>query len=131
MLMVIIGQLLTTKEILLTNLILIFWFHARYLNYTKLLDAFEDMGFDVARFKEEEHPFPRSSFFRFKPEGFTLDFLPRVGGGLTFSDCYQRRTVSVIEGTEISVIALDDLIICKKATGRKKDLEDIDFLEEK
>ncbi|MDQ6608277.1 MAG: hypothetical protein M3Y85_00440 [Bacteroidota bacterium] len=108
-----------------------FWFDPRYLNYTKLLDAFGDMGFDVVEFKEEDFPFPKSSFFRFKPQGYTLDFLPRIGGGLTFRDCYQRRIVSVIEETEISIIAIEDLIVCKKATGRKKDLEDIAFLEAK
>lgn len=61
-----------------------FWFHPTYNNYRKLLLAFEDIGFDVARYKDEEHPFPRSSFFRFKPEEYTLDFLLRIGGGLNF-----------------------------------------------
>ena len=108
-----------------------FWFNPHYLNYRKLLNAFEDMGFDLVRFKEEEHPFPKSSFFRFKPEAYTFDFLPKIGGGLSFSDCYSKKAVSVIEGTEVSVIGIDDLLISKKATGRKKDLEDIRFLEEK
>lgn len=104
------------------------WFHPLYLNYQKLLNAFDDMGFDTSRFREELHPFPKSSFFRFKPEGYTLDFLPRLSEGFDFWDCYQRRVVAMVEGIEVSVIGIDDLIACKKATGRKKDLEDAQVL---
>ena len=89
------------------------------------------MGFDVTEFRKEEFPFPKSSFFKFRPDGYTLDFLPKVGGGLLFPDCYQRRIVSVIDEVEIPIIGLDDLLTAKKATGRKKDLVDIAFLESK
>lgn len=106
-----------------------FWFEPLYLNYMRLLDAFDDLGFDTSRFREEAHPFPKSSFFRFKPEGYTLDFLPRLGESFRFRECYQRRSVAAIDETDVSVIGLDDLIAAKKATGRKKDLEDIAFLQ--
>lgn len=108
-----------------------FWFNPTYPNYMRLLDAFEDMGLDITGIREEEYPDVKRSFFQFKPKDYSLDFLPKVGGGLIFRDCYQQRIVSMIEGTEISIIAIEDLIICKKATGRKKDLEDIEFLEAK
>lgn len=52
-----------------------FWFNPRHLNYRKLLDAFESMGLDIGDAREEEHPIPKSSFFRFKPAGYSLDFL--------------------------------------------------------
>lgn len=106
------------------------WFHPLYLNYQKLLNAFDDMGFDTSRFREEAHPFPKSSFFKFKPKDYTLDFLPRLGDGFDFWDSYQRRSVSTVEGVEISVIGLDDLIAAKKSTKRKKDLDDIEKLEQ-
>lgn len=106
-----------------------FWFNPRYLNYQRLLDAFEDMGLDIGDAREEEFPFPKSSFFRFKLPGYSLDFLPKVGGDLKFDECYSRRSVSVIEEIEISVISLEDLILTKKAVGRKKDLEDILVLQ--
>lgn len=105
------------------------WFQPTYLNYMRMLNAFDDLGFDTSRFREEAHPFPKSSFFHFKPEGYTLDFLPRLKEGFVFSESYGRRLLATVEDIEVSVISLDDLINAKKATGRKKDLEDVRILE--
>lgn len=38
------------------------WFHPLYLNYQKLLNAFDDMGFDTSRFRERHMLFPKVPF---------------------------------------------------------------------
>ncbi len=108
-----------------------FWFNPTYPNYPRLLDAFDDMQLDISRFREEEHPNVKRSFFQLKPEGLSIYFLPSVGGNLTFRDCHSKRFLAAIGEIEISIISLDVLLICKKSTGRKKDLADITFLEGK
>ncbi len=48
--------------------------------------------------------------------------------GLTFRDCYDRRRVVVWDGISVPLIALEDLKANKKASGRNKDLADLENL---
>lgn len=48
--------------------------------------------------------------------------------GVSFAECYEARTKDVIEDVEISVIALPHLRKNKKASGRLKDLNDLQNL---
>ena len=48
--------------------------------------------------------------------------------GVIFDDCYRRRVVVEVEGTSIPFIALDDLLLNKKAAGRAKDAADVEGL---
>lgn len=49
--------------------------------------------------------------------------------GLEFEKAYANRIIDTIEGVEVSMISLDDLKINKKASGRYKDLEDLEQLD--
>ena len=51
-----------------------FWYNPTYENYFKLLNALEELGQDVTKFKQEQVPNPKKSFFRYEFEKFTLDF---------------------------------------------------------
>jgi hypothetical protein len=48
--------------------------------------------------------------------------------GVEFQDCYKRREQFGIDDFTIHLISLDDLKINKKASGRHKDLEDLEHL---
>ncbi len=48
--------------------------------------------------------------------------------GLTFSDAYPRRVETSIEGEPVKMISLADLRHNKKASGRNKDLADLENL---
>ncbi len=48
--------------------------------------------------------------------------------GVSFDDCYPHREIAVIDGVEISLISLAHLKINKKASGRLKDLSDLENL---
>jgi hypothetical protein len=43
-----------------------FWYNPTYDNYFKLLNALEELGQDVTRFKDEQTPNPKKSFFRYE-----------------------------------------------------------------
>lgn len=48
--------------------------------------------------------------------------------GVDFADCYARRIVAEIDGIAVPVIDLGDLRKNKKASGRYKDLDDLENL---
>lgn len=49
--------------------------------------------------------------------------------GINIDECYQRRNNVTIDGVEISLISKEDLIKNKKASGRAKDIADVENLE--
>jgi predicted nucleotidyltransferase len=57
-----------------------------------------------------------------------IDILTRISG-VTFEEAYANRNTVSIEGIEVPVISLKDLIANKRASGRTQDLADIERLE--
>ena len=57
-----------------------------------------------------------------------VDILTGVSG-VQFDDAWPRRVALYLEGAVVSVISREDFIRNKRATGRPKDLADIDSLE--
>jgi predicted nucleotidyltransferase len=57
-----------------------------------------------------------------------IDILTRISG-VDFRQAYARRKIVALEDLNIPVIALEDLIANKRATGRTQDLADIERLE--
>ncbi len=52
-----------------------------------------------------------------------------TASGLQFEDAYERSLAVNIEGIEVHVPSIDDLILNKKTSGRIKDLADAEALE--
>jgi hypothetical protein len=48
--------------------------------------------------------------------------------GVSFHDCYPRRALAELDGVSVSFISLPDLKANKQASGRNKDLADLDNL---
>lgn len=48
--------------------------------------------------------------------------------GVEFDECYARRVIALCDDIEIPMISISDLKINKKASGRYKDLEDLEHL---
>lgn len=106
-----------------------FWFNPTYDNYFKLLHALEGLGQDVTKFKEEQTPNPKRSFFRYEFETFTLDLLPELKAPLKFRSSFNKREVITLNDTEIHFIGYDDLVLDKKANARSKDITDLEQLD--
>jgi hypothetical protein len=51
--------------------------------------------------------------------------------GVEFTPCWERRVVVVDDDLEVPLIALDDLLANKRASGRLKDLADVEELEKR
>lgn len=48
--------------------------------------------------------------------------------GVSFDECYERRVDATLDGVDVSVISLADLKANKQASGRYKDLMDLEHL---
>ncbi len=107
------------------------WFNPTYTNYFKLLDALQELGLEVSKFKNEQAPNPKKSFFKYNFNEFTLDLLPELKSKLSFPSSYGRRQSVSLNNIVITYINLEDLVTDKKANARPKDLEDIAYLERK
>ena len=69
----------------------------------------------------------RENVTRFGAVPNLIEILPQVSGG-DFAAAYARRVVATVDGQPVNLINLDDLIANKKASGRLKDLADIEQL---
>jgi len=74
----------------------------------------------------------------FEAEGtiFQIGVAPRridiitAASGLVFSEVYERSVPVDVDGIEVRIPSIDDLILNKRATGRTRDLADAEALEE-
>ena len=48
--------------------------------------------------------------------------------GVDFDECYKERVVGDVDGVQVSIIGLNQLKKNKKASGRLKDLADLENL---
>jgi predicted nucleotidyltransferase len=48
--------------------------------------------------------------------------------GVSFEECHRKRVVAEMDGIQVSMIGLDDLKANKKASGRYRDLDDLQHL---
>lgn len=104
------------------------WYSPTYANYFKLLDALVALGQDVTKYRNEQTPNPRKSFFRYEFDLFTLDLLPTIKSAINFGPAFSRREVIELGGVAIPFIDFEDLIADKQITARPKDLDDIKHL---
>jgi len=61
-------------------------------------------------------------------EPMKLEIVNKIDG-VRFSDCYARRVRARFEGLSVNFIAYEDLLKNKRASGRHKDLQDIEVLQ--
>lgn len=59
---------------------------------------------------------------------FRIEILTTISG-VTFDDCYAERVIDNLDGVQVNLISLKRLKTNKKASGRLKDLSDLEHLE--
>lgn len=105
------------------------WYNPTYENYLKVLKVIKELGHDTSDFENEQNPDPRKSFFKLDFEDFTLDILPEIKAKIKFTEANRKKETIVFEETLIHFMNYYDLIEDKRATARKKDIEDIEHLK--
>jgi len=106
------------------------WVERTSENYSKLEAAFRVFGmplFDMTADTFLNHP--TWDVFTFGNPPTSIDIMIRVKG-MTFEECYSNAIYFEEDGLSIRTIFLQDLINAKKASGRAKDINDLENLEE-
>ena len=102
------------------------WVERTKENYQKLKQAFLQFGMPVFDMTEDNFlSHPNWDVFTFGIPPVAIDVMVNVKG-LDFEQCYQKSVVFEDDGLKIRTIHKDNLIEAKKASGRSKDLDDLE-----
>jgi predicted nucleotidyltransferase len=97
-------------------------------NARKLVRVLKDFGFDVPHLKPDVF-LARDRVVRFGEPPLRIEVLTTISG-VTFDACFAGRSRVKLDGLRVNLISLDDLKKNKAASGRAKDLDDLQALEE-
>ncbi len=95
-------------------------------NANALMQVLNDFGFSTKGLSPDFFT-DKGQAVWFGREPHKVEILNDISG-VSFAECYQNRVRANIGGLEINFISLPDLIANKKASGRNKDLADLDYL---
>ena len=104
------------------------WIKKEKENYLKLVKAFEE--FRMLLFDMTEDNFlknPELNVFTFGRPPSSIDIMTDVKG-LEFDETFNNSKIIEAGGLQIRLIGLTDLLQAKTASGRHKDLDDIENL---
>jgi hypothetical protein len=94
-----------------------------------LVKVFREFGF------ADDHLAPEffcdyGQVIRLGREPMKLEIVNKIDG-VTFAECYARRERARLEDLRVNFIAYEDLLKNKRASGRHKDLQDLEVLQTK
>lgn len=104
------------------------WIATTLENAGKLIRAFDLYGFDVDGMNESIFTQPRN-IMRFGEAPTKIEVVTTIGG-VEFTECRANAIEIAVSGLTVPVISLADLRINKAASGRPKDLVDLEHLPE-
>jgi hypothetical protein len=102
------------------------WVRPTADNADKLVRVFSDFGYSAQSIRADMFLDP-NKVIRMGVPPVCIDVIMTVSGA-DFVDCFLRRSQQTLSGAPVSVISLDDLKINKKASGRPKDIDDLQNL---
>jgi predicted nucleotidyltransferase len=88
--------------------------------------ALKEFGFNTPELSEKLF-LKENNIVRMGIAPIRIEILTSISG-VTFEECYKKRVVDKIDEIEVSIINLEQLRINKKASGRHKDLDDLENL---
>ena len=97
-------------------------------NAARTAEALREFGFDVPELSTNLL-LQNDQIVRMGVEPVRIEVMTTISG-VDFSDCYRERLETTLDGEPVSLISLRHLRINKKASGRLKDLADVENLPE-
>ncbi|MBI1801863.1 MAG: hypothetical protein HY259_02820 [Chloroflexi bacterium] len=95
-------------------------------NAERLVGTLREFGFDMPELSTDL--FLRGkSLVRMGEPPMRLEILTTISG-VSFDSCYRDRVIDHIDDIEVSLISLRDLKTNKQASGRHRDLDDLEHL---
>ena len=105
-----------------------FWIDNDAENAKRACDTIRQFGFDDHGLTPETFQRP-NVLIRMGVIPYMIEIHTAVSG-IRFNECYPQRIVKEIEGIPVDVIDLKNLIKYKRASGKHRDLDDIENLPE-
>jgi predicted nucleotidyltransferase len=103
------------------------WIKISEANASRVLAAIHDFGFSSLSLTKLDF-LTIDNVIQLGHPPFRIDILTSLDG-VSFDECYSRKHVVDIEGLPVSFIGLQDLLVNKNASGRLRDLDDIENLK--
>ena len=103
------------------------WILADSDNARKVYSAIAEFGAPVSEMKPEEFA-EYGMIFQIGVAPCRVDIISKISG-VSYADAVTRAVPKTIDGIPVRIISLEDLIANKKASGRAKDLADVEVLE--
>lgn len=103
-----------------------FWVRPTADNLTRLLGALHDFGFGSLGLSLDD--FDSDTVVQLGQPPRRIDLLTAIDG-VTFEACFGRREQVELAGIRVNIIGLEDFKTNKRASGRHKDLADLENLE--
>ena len=98
-------------------------------NAEKLCAALVDFGIPLSSGNITPSDFTKKGMiYQIGVEPCRIDIINEIAG-VRFVDAYPRTKILDLDGLPVRVISIEDLLANKKATGRHKDLADVETLE--
>lgn len=95
-------------------------------NADRIVAALREFGFDTPQLNTGLFLL-HDSLVRMGNPPFRIEIMTTISG-VSFDECYEKRVDAVVDGVRVSLIDLANLKENKRASGRHKDLADLDQL---
>lgn len=102
------------------------WIRRDQSNAEKLVSVLTQFGFGVEKLSPDLF-MKENNVVRLGVPPFRIELMTTLSG-VKFEKCDQNKVETSVDGIKIPLINLDDLKANKKATGRHKDLDDLEHL---
>lgn len=102
------------------------WVAIHPQNAEKMVAALREFGFDLPELSVELF-LKENQIIRMGVSPVKIDITTTISG-VSFGECYKERVVDVLDGVQVNIISLKHLKANKKASGRLKDLADLENL---
>jgi len=103
------------------------WILADRANAQRVYAALGEFGAPISNVKPEDFA-EDGIIFQIGVAPCRIDIITRISG-VSYVDAARRTVPKEIDGVAVKVISIEDLITNKKASGRTKDLADVEVLE--
>ncbi len=104
------------------------WVAVNAVNAGKLVDVLKEFGFDVAELSAELF-LTENQIIRLGMPPMRIEIHTSISG-VDFDACYANRVMTQWDGVDVPLINLEQLKINKAASGRYKDLNDLEHLSD-
>lgn len=103
------------------------WLNPTEPNAARVLEAINDFGFGSFNISTADLT-KEGNVIQFGQPPLRIDLLTSIDG-VTFDACYVNRKEVTFDGLAMNFIGYHDLVTNKKATGRHRDLDDVENMQ--